>query len=44
LVGIEILAEEIEDQFGRDPNDLPTDELSQKIRDNVQELFKERTS
>ena len=39
LVGLEILAEEIEDPFGNDPNDLPTDELSQKIRDNVKELF-----
>ena len=41
LVSLEILAEEIEDPFGLDPNDLPTDELSQKIRDNVQELLKE---
>lgn len=44
LVGLEILAEEIEDPFGRDPNDLPTDELSQKIRDNVKELFREQNS
>lgn len=42
LVGLEILAEEIEDPFGKDPNDLPTDELSQKIRDNVKELFREQ--
>ncbi|MFT4602814.1 MAG: putative membrane protein [Arenicella sp.] len=41
LVSMEILAEEIEDPFGDDPNDLPTDELSQKIRDNVQELLKD---
>lgn len=44
LVGLEILAEEIEDPFGKDPNDLPTDELSQKIRDNVKELFREQNS
>ncbi len=40
LVSMEILAEEIEDPFGLDPNDLPTDELSQKIKDNVNEIFK----
>lgn len=39
LVSLEILAEEIEDPFGLDPNDLPTDELSQKIRDNVKEIL-----
>lgn len=39
LVSLEILAEEIEDPFGRDANDLPTDSLSEKIRDNVQELL-----
>lgn len=41
LVSMEILAEEIEDPFGIDPNDLPTDELSQKIKDNIQELLRE---
>lgn len=41
LVSLELLAEEIEDPFGRDPNDLPTDELSQKIRDNVKEMLRE---
>ena len=39
LVSMEILAEEIEDPFGTDDNDLPTEELSQKIRDNVKEIF-----
>lgn len=39
LVSMEILAEEIEDPFGLDPNDLPTDELSQKIKVNVEELL-----
>ncbi len=39
LVSMEILAEEIEDPFGDDDNDLPTQELSQKIRDNVQEML-----
>jgi ion channel-forming bestrophin family protein len=41
LVSLEILAEEIEDPFGLDPNDLPTDELSQKIKDNIKELLKD---
>ncbi|MBG38827.1 MAG: hypothetical protein CL857_02800 [Cryomorphaceae bacterium] len=39
LVSMEILAEEIEDPFGRDDNDLPTDGLSQKIKDNVHEIL-----
>lgn len=32
LVSMEILAEEIEDPFGLDDNDLPTDELSERIK------------
>lgn len=39
LVSIEVLAEEIEDPFGRDDNDLPTDDLCQKIRDNVEGIL-----
>jgi len=39
LVSIELIAEEIEDPFGRDVNDLPTDELSIKIRNDVKEIF-----
>ena len=39
LVSIEILAEEIEDPFGKDHNDLPTDSLSEKIKGNVQEIL-----
>ena len=39
LVSMEVLAEEIEDPFGTDDNDLPTDGLSEKIRDNVKEIF-----
>ncbi len=33
LVSMEVLAEEIEDPFGDDDNDLPTDELSQKMKE-----------
>lgn len=39
LVSMEILAEEIEDPFGKDDNDLPTDDLSQKIKDNIREII-----
>lgn len=39
LVVIELIAEEIEDPFGRDSNDLPTDDLSKKIKLNVREIL-----
>lgn len=39
LVSMEILAEEIEDPFGLDDNDLPTDDLSIKIKANVEEII-----
>ncbi|MBI2257625.1 MAG: hypothetical protein HYU67_01865 [Flavobacteriia bacterium] len=39
LVSMEVLAEEIEDPFGKDDNDLPTDELCLKIKSNVNEIF-----
>lgn len=39
LVSLELLAEEIEDPFGRDANDLPTDELAAKITANVKEIL-----
>ncbi len=39
LVGIELIAEEIEDPFGRDQNDLPTDDLSKKIKGNIHEIL-----
>ncbi|MEI9918357.1 MAG: bestrophin family ion channel [Bacteroidota bacterium] len=39
ILSVELIAEEIEDPFGRDVNDLPTDELSGKIRDNVKEIL-----
>jgi len=39
LVSLEIIAEEIENPFGTDPNDLPTQNLSDMIRRNVNEIF-----
>lgn len=39
LLSVELIAEEIEDPFGRDINDLPTDELAEKISDNVREIL-----
>jgi putative membrane protein len=42
LLSVELIAEDIEDPFGTDENDLPTDELSQKIRENVTEILKVR--
>jgi putative membrane protein len=35
LLGTELIAEEIEDPFGRDVNDLPTDLISDKIKNDV---------
>ena len=40
LVSMEVLAEEIEDPFGSDDNDLPTDQLAEKIKRLVQEVLK----
>ena len=40
LVSLEILAEEIEDPFGKDDNDLPTDDLCHKIKSNVSEVLR----
>jgi putative membrane protein len=39
LVSMELLAEEIEDPFGADQNDLPTDQLCLTIQNNCQQIF-----
>lgn len=39
IFSVELIAEEIEDPFGRDINDLPTDDLSVKIRNDVREIL-----
>ena len=40
LASIELIAEEIEDPFGADTNDLPTDEIAERIRKNLIEIEK----
>ena len=42
LVSVELLAEEIEDPFGLDENDLPLDLLCETIETNVTEILKRR--
>ena len=39
IVSMEVLAEEIEDPFGTDDNDLPTDSLCEKIKTNAYEAL-----
>jgi putative membrane protein len=39
LVSMEVLAEEIEDPFGADDNDLPTDQLCETITKNMEEVL-----
>jgi len=36
---IELLAEEIEDPFGKDTNDLPTDEIAKRLKTNIKEIL-----
>ena len=38
MIGIELIGEEIEDPFGKDVNDLPFDELQDKIEGNIEEI------
>jgi putative membrane protein len=37
---MEVLAEEIEDPFGKDDNDLPTDDLAIRIQAVVEDTLK----
>jgi putative membrane protein len=39
LTSMELIAEEIEDPFGHDENDLPTEAISKNIRKAVHEIF-----
>jgi putative membrane protein len=40
FASLELISEEIEDPFGDDANDLPTQELSEKIKSNLDEITK----
>lgn len=39
LGSLELIGEEIEDPFGGDPNDVPTDKIAKNIETNVRELL-----
>lgn len=39
LASLELIAEEIEEPFGTDANDLPTEKMSENIKKNVEELL-----
>lgn len=39
LASLELIAEEIEDPFGKDANDLPTDSIAEGIKNSVQEIL-----
>lgn len=39
LGSLELIAEEIEDPFGNDPNDLPTHKISENIKRHIEELI-----
>lgn len=39
LASLELIAEEIEDPFGGDENDVPTDKIANNIRNNIAELI-----
>ena len=38
LLGVEMIGDEIEDPFGKNSNDLPLTQLSNRIRANVHEI------
>jgi len=44
LLGIQLMAEEIEDPFGLDCNDLPTGDIAHTIKGNVYEILEDRVS
>jgi putative membrane protein len=39
FAGLELIAEEIEDPFGHEDNDLPTDEIAIRIKKNLKEII-----
>jgi ion channel-forming bestrophin family protein len=39
FASIELIAEEIEDPFGTDENDLPADNICEKLKNNLNEIL-----
>jgi putative membrane protein len=39
FAGLELIAEEIEDPFGKEDNDLPTDDIANRIKENLKEIL-----
>jgi putative membrane protein len=39
LASLELIAEEIEDPFGGDDNDVPTDKIAENIHKHVSEIL-----
>jgi putative membrane protein len=39
LTSLEVIAEEIEDPFGNESNDLPTDQIAKNIEKSITEIF-----
>jgi putative membrane protein len=39
LASLELIAEEIEDPFGQDSNDLPMEKIAENIRNNVKDII-----
>jgi putative membrane protein len=39
LASLELIAEEIEDPFGTDDNDLPTKKIAENIKKHIEELI-----
>jgi putative membrane protein len=39
LASLELIAEEIEEPFGNDPNDLPTKKIAENIKRHIEELL-----
>ena len=40
FASIEFISEEVEDPFGDDANDLPTQDISERIKNNLNEICK----
>jgi putative membrane protein len=39
FASVELIGEEIEDPFGDDANDLPTDTITERVKANIEEIL-----